>query len=467
MSDLVDTIAALAGKHFDCRNYPNQNLPVADWELLTSAGVFLPVLPREYGGRQSHLEMCQIIEAIAEWNLPLAMYVKITTAVALRPIPLYATQETQQEVLPDFASGQPITCGFASTEPGCGSVMSAMSTTFTGQDGHYVVRGQKHWQGFSATATWWLVNAKSDVYGREYGYFVLRRDEGFHTRERYEPIGMNLLDYGVNDINARVPAHRRLNARSDNLAAMVELLMPPRAMMAALATGFLRRISREAHTYADGRAMGRRNLSEIGFVRYRLACIDSSYVICQALARYLRLEMDINADMTASYPAAQAIKTVATERMVRAANHYQQIVGGEGYRCGSPTNIAAQAFLDTRVFTIFDGTNDLLSQQLAQYCISLLGGRRLSEFLATWPLTARATACGANFAFLDGELRQEHLVLAGRVIAYAFAIVQVLAWIEHSADDVAEAGRRAIAFLLADIRAISGEYELLAQQVFV
>lgn len=467
MSDLVDTITDIARKHFDCADYPNRNLPTEDWELLTSAGVFLPVIPREYGGRQSHVEMCRIIEAIAEWNLPLGMYVKITTAVALRPIPLYATQETQREVLPDFVSGRPITCGFASTEPTCGSVMSAMNTTFTRQDGDYLVRGQKHWQGFSATATWWLVNAKSDAHGREYGYFVLRRDEGFHTRQRYDPIGMKLLDYGVNDIHARVPAHRRLNAESGDLSAMVELLMPPRAMMAALATGFLRRISREAHAYADGRAMGRRNLSDIGFVRYRLACIDSSYVICQALARYLRLEMDINADMTASYPAVQAIKTVATERMVSCANHYQQIVGGEGYRSESPTNIAAQAFLDTRVFTIFDGTNDLLSQQLTQYCMGLLDGRRLSEFLATWPLTAAATTCGADLAFLDGELRQEHLVLAGRVIAYAFAIVQVLAWVEHSTDDVAEAGRRAIAFLLNDIRAISSEYDLLAERVLV
>jgi alkylation response protein AidB-like acyl-CoA dehydrogenase len=466
MSDLVDSIADIARKHFDCAIYPNQNLPTEDWELLTSAGVFLPVLPLEYGGRQSHIEMCQILEAIAEWNLPLGMYVKITTAVALRPIPLYATEETQREVIPDFVSGRPITCGFASTEPNCGSVMSAMSTTFTGQDDHYVVQGQKHWQGFSATASWWLVNAKNDAHGREYGYFVLRRDEGFQTRERYDPIGMNLLDYGVNDINATVPAHRRLNAKSDDLSAMVELLMPPRAMMAALATGFLRRISREAHTYADGRAMGRRNLSDIGFVRYRLACIDSSYVICQALARYLQLEMDINADMTASYPAAQAIKTVATERMVSCANHYQQIVGGEGYRTESPTNIAAQAFLDTRVFTIFDGTNDLLSQQLAQHCIGMLDGRRLSEFLSTWSLTADSTTCGADFAFLDGELRQEHLVLAGRVIAYAFAIVQVLALVKHSTDDVAEEGRRAIAFLLTDIRMISAEFDLLAQQVF-
>lgn len=463
--EFVDNITDIAQNVFDCAVYPQQNIPTKDWELLTRAGVLLPVVPAEYGGRHSHVELCRILESIAEWNLPLAMYVKITTAVALRPVPLYASPETQREVLPEFTSGKPITFGFASTEPGCGSAMSSMATTFTRHANGYALRGRKHWQGFSSTASWWLVSAKNDTQGREYGYFVLRRNEGFHTTERYDPIGMKALDYGVNDIDAFVPTHRRLNAKSSDLSAMVELLMPPRSMMAALAAGFLRRISREAHAYTAGRRLGRGHLNDIGFVRYRLASIDTSYTICQALAHHLRTEMDITTDMTSSFPASQAIKTVTTERMRRSADDYQQLVGGEGYRCESPTNLAAQAFLDTRVFTIFDGTNDLLSQQLTQYCQRQLDGQPLSKFLAQWPLTADAVKQGANFTFLDGDLRQEQLVLAGRAIAYAFALTRVLVWTDQSAEDVGERARRAVNFLLADILAIANEFSLLNHNV--
>jgi anti-sigma B factor antagonist/stage II sporulation protein AA (anti-sigma F factor antagonist) len=39
----------------------------------------------------------------------------------------------------------------ASTEPGGGSAMSAMTTAFEPVDGGYRLRGRKHWQGFSAT----------------------------------------------------------------------------------------------------------------------------------------------------------------------------------------------------------------------------------------------------------------------------------------------------------------------------
>jgi hypothetical protein len=124
----------------------------------------------------------------------------------------------------------------------------------------------------------------------------------------------------------------------------------------------------------------------------------------------------------AAVPAVRAPKTVATERMFTAAHHYQQLAGGKGYRRDPPTNNAGQAFLDTRVFTIFDGTNDLLSQQPPECCLARRAGQPLNGFLASWPPTAPGvTAHRLDLRFLDRDLGQEHLVLAGRAIAYALA----------------------------------------------
>ena len=104
---------AEAALGFDCATYPQHNLPADDWALLVRAGVLLPAIPREYGGRGSHREMCHVVEILAERNLPLAMYTKIITAVALRPIGLWASDEAKQEVLPAFAGRDPLICGFA------------------------------------------------------------------------------------------------------------------------------------------------------------------------------------------------------------------------------------------------------------------------------------------------------------------------------------------------------------------
>ncbi|ASU85823.1 acyl-CoA dehydrogenase [Nocardiopsis gilva YIM 90087] len=464
--EFVENIAEVARSRFDCQTFPQENLSADDWTLLVKAGVLLPAIPTEFGGRDSHVEMCRVVETLAEWNLPLAMYTKIITAVALRPIALRASEEAKREMLPLFATDDPMICGFASTEPGCGSAMSSMTTTYEEVEGGYRIRGRKHWQGFSSTAHWWLVSAKNDRDGRKYGYFIVKRSEGFRTIRRYEPVGMKVLDYGLNEIDAVVPKHRKIDAPERNLSAMVEMLMAPRSMMAALACGFLRRIEREAHAYANSRRIGPVPLADIRFARYRLTSIEAAQTICAALNRYLMTELSVKSEMTGSFPAVQALKTVCTELMLRAAHHYQQLVGGEGYRCGSPTNIAGQAFLDTRVFTIFDGTNDLLSQQLTQFCLDNRGDVALSGFLATSPLTAPGVAAhGVDLSFLDRDLKQEHLVLGGRAIAYTFAITQVMAWTREAEDGSLNRAKAAIEFLKADIDGIARQFDLLTTGV--
>ncbi|MFL6051703.1 MAG: acyl-CoA dehydrogenase family protein [Actinoallomurus sp.] len=464
-NEFISGIEAVAPQ-FDSATYPQQNLPADDWTLLTTAGVLLPALPKEYGGRDSHIEMCRVVETLAESNLAVGTYATIVTGLALRPIVLWADEEAKQEVLPLYAGRDPMICGFVSTEPGCGSAMSGMTTTFEEVEGGYRIRGRKHWQAFSLSAHWLLVSARNDQAGRpEYGWFIVKRSEGFRTLQRYEPLGLKVIDYGLNEIDAVVPRHRRIHAEAGKLSAMVDIFLSGRAMISAVACGFLRRISREARVYADTRRIGPAPLSAIRFARYRLAAIDSSYVVCAALNHHLQTRLDLKADLTGAFPAIQAMKTVATERMVRSANDYQQLTGGEGYRYGSPTNIAAQAFLDTRVFTIFDGNNDLLSQQLTEYCLARQAGRPLSRFLAEWPLTAAAvTTHGLDLGFLDRDLDQEHLVLAGRAIAYAFAIGQVMQWAAETGAD-AQKVRTAIGFLKADIAGVAVEFDLLSTGV--
>ena len=466
--EFIANIEAVVKSRFDCKTFPQQNLAAEDWALLIQAGVLLPALPKEFGGRDSHVEMCRIVECLGEWNLPIGMYTKIITAVALRPIAMRASVEAKQEVLPLFATGNPMICGFASTEPGCGSAMSSMQTTYEEVEGGYRIRGKKHWQGFSSTAHWWLVSAKNDKDGRKYGYFILKRSEGFKTVQRYESLGMKAIDYGLNEIDAVVPKYRKIDAEDKYLSAMVEMLMPPRAMMAAIACGFLRRISREARSYANSRPVGPAPLSAIRFVKYRLASIETSSTICEALNHYLVTVLNVKADMTDAFPAVQAIKTIATERMLTSALHYQQLCGGEGYRCNLHSNIAGQAFLDTRIFTIFDGTNDLLSQQLTEFCLKMRGDRSLSSFLATYPLTAAGVAAhGLDLGFLDRDLKQEHLVLGGRAIATAFTSSLVIRWDreQETQDDVPRRAQTASEFLKFDLQGIAREFDLLAKGI--
>src|SRR3954466_15262596 len=91
-NEFLAGIEAVASK-FNSANYPQQNHPTDDWPLLVGSGLLLPTLPREYGGRDSHVEMCKVVETMWEWHLPLGMFTTIVTGVGLRPIGLDAPEE--------------------------------------------------------------------------------------------------------------------------------------------------------------------------------------------------------------------------------------------------------------------------------------------------------------------------------------------------------------------------------------
>src|SRR4051812_31411394 len=94
-NEFIAGIEAVASK-FDSATYPQQNLPADDWALLVGSGVLLPVLPRQYGGRDSHVEMCRVVETVSESNLALGVHVTVNTALGLRPIAMWAGEEAKE-----------------------------------------------------------------------------------------------------------------------------------------------------------------------------------------------------------------------------------------------------------------------------------------------------------------------------------------------------------------------------------
>ena len=115
--DFLAGVEAVASKS-DSATYPQQNLPADDWALLVGSGILLPALPKEYGGRDSHVEMCRISELASEQNLALGVHVTVNTALGLRPVAMWAGEEAKQEMLSLFVGSDPMMAGFAATGAG-------------------------------------------------------------------------------------------------------------------------------------------------------------------------------------------------------------------------------------------------------------------------------------------------------------------------------------------------------------
>lgn len=452
----------LVKENYNSATFPNESFPRDEWAKLSEKGLMLSMIQEDYGGRYSHEELCDIIESIAKYNLPLAMYTMIVTALFMRNVAKYGTEEVKKEVLTKFSS-EPLVGGFGLTEPCCGSNMARMKTTFEEKEDGYVIVGEKHWQAFSGTADWWVVAAKNVNNNKDFGYFVVKRCEGWSLVEKYDALGLKAIDYGRSKINAFVPKYRKLDVTSEGLIGAVDMLCGSRLSMAAMSSGFISRIYNEAKERTKTRKMGKGVLYDVGYVKYKLKLLSANKTITKALFVYLKNKTDFREVLLDHFFEAQAIKVLATDKMLESALNYQQLSGGEGYRRNSPSNNAAYALLDSRVYTIFDGTNDLLSQQIAEFCVKESKDGNVVKFLSEFEKTKIGiTHVNLDLSVLNNNNTQEERVMNGQIISRIFGI-QCLEEAVQTTEKHFEYGdfRNAILFLVADIKKTIAETEIL------
>ncbi|MFJ9413099.1 acyl-CoA dehydrogenase family protein [Streptomyces sp. NPDC101227] len=459
---------------FDSARLPHEPLSRESLRKLVDLGIYLPAIPREYGGRESHQEMCEVIEIMSERNLPMGMYTMIVTVLFLRNVAAGGDDALKEEVFDDFANN-PVIGGLAFTEPGSGSNLARMETTYHDDGDTYRITGTKHWQAFSEQADWWIICAKHPE-RKEFAYFAHKRsDGGFVTTEVYDSLGLKNLGYGLNTLDLRVPRHYRLTKTREGLGDAAEILCASRFSKAAMASGFLRRLSTESLRQVSGRKIGDGTLHDIDYVRYKVNRIKQNYVVCNALYRQLMLTENYYTDLENSMFASLATKVLASELMLESAIDYQQLCGGEGYRKGAPDNIAAYALLDARVYTVFDGTNDLLCQHLANLFLRRFqqsGLRSPLEFIGRFGYLEDAFSdlTDINLSPIADAPSQDRTVILGRILSRIYGISAL----QKSSRSAAPSARlavddadypKAIAVLKNEIVGLVNECELAARLV--
>ncbi|HVI46078.1 MAG TPA: acyl-CoA dehydrogenase family protein [Chitinophaga sp.] len=359
-------------RNFDCQTYPCEHMPRADWQQLVRAGVMHPIIPRVYGGRESHEEMGRVMERVAYYNLSLAMYVVTQSVIIGRNVVVFGSDALQEEVFTDILINGAL-MGFAVLDPDAASGVSTMKTLYETVEGGYHIYGRKHWQEFSTTADWWLIVAKDKnggIAGDKMDLFVHRTiDGGWRNTETYIPLGLRLIDFGLNEADVFVPEYRRLSIRHLNFEGILNLIGSSWSQFAAMGAGFLQRVYESAVLYVTQRQTRAGTLYDLGYVRYRLRVIAASRDICRVLFYYMLNKTDIREPLIADLFIQQATKTLCADLMFTGANHYLELCGAEGYRTGAKTNFAATAMSDARAFSILGGANDLLCAMLTQYCL--------------------------------------------------------------------------------------------------
>lgn len=403
----------------------NRGLPPYILREVLECNPLSTFIPAEYNGRGAITsEALSMLEVSSYQSLPLSLMMGINGALFLQPLANYGSDEAKKNVFNQFIKKKNMG-GLMITEPDFGSDALKMQTGFTFSDetNSYKISGLKHWAGLTGWADFWLITArgydeKGDL-GRDIGFFIHDSSNGgIDVLEYYKNLGLYMLPYGKNDINIEVPAEYRLEPRSTGVTMMLDILHRSRLQFPGMSTGHLKRMLDEAVIHCKERIVGGMNLFKYDQVRERLARLQSYFTVSSAMSYFTSTNVPLTQDTSRMDIAANSIKSVVTDYMHEASQSLLQLVGAKGYRLD---HIAGRAMVDSRPFQIFEGSNDILYQQISESVLKMMRKSKetnLYNFLKSYNLTENAADYFKdllNFE-VDTRMGQRQLVELGKAL---------------------------------------------------
>lgn len=386
-------------------------------------------IPEKFGGRGvKTCEAISMLEASSYESLPLSLMMGINGALFLQPVARYGNEEVKRPIFSRFMEEGNMG-GLMITEPDYGTDALSMETSYEKNGSSFEVHGTKHWAGLTGAADYWLITARKgkddDCLGRDISFFIHdTRRGGIEVEEYFNNLGLYMLPYGRNNINITVPEEYKLQPNTIGIKMMQDILHRSRLQFPGMGMGFLKRLMVEAVEHCKQRAVGGQSLFNYGQVKRRLQNIQSSFTICSAMCAYTSSNIPIEKNTSGMSIAANTIKSYTTDLMQQTSQSVLQLMGAKGYRLD---HIAGRSVVDSRPFQIFEGSNDVLYQQISESVLKKMRRlklKNLHEFLSDYKLTERASD---YFSVLldfniSHNLNQDRLVELGRILSRVISL---------------------------------------------
>lgn len=412
-----------------------RGLPPFVMREILSAEPLSVFMPTQYGGRGARMdESIEMISTASYESLALGLTFGINWGLFLQPVNKYANNKIKASIFKGFMVDKKMG-GLMITEPGHGSDALNMQTSFTEEKDHYHLKGTKHWAGLTGWADYWLLTARrktnSGELMRDIDFFICDNNKAgqiIEVEEYFENLGLYMIPYGRNKIDVKIPRLYHLEPETTGISMMLDTLHRSRLQIPAMAHGFIKRMLDEAIRHCETRFVGGKSLFNYDQVQQRLASIQSAFTISSAICAHSSDNAGVENDLSSQGLKANSVKTVATDMMQDAAQQLFQLVGAKAYTHG---HIAGRAIVDSRPFTIFEGSNDILYAQISEAVVKLMKQAKennLFQFLKNLSLTSQSAEYMKeilNFN-LDMQLPQRKLVELGKVIGRIVSMEMVI-----------------------------------------
>ncbi|MBI3783493.1 MAG: acyl-CoA dehydrogenase family protein [Deltaproteobacteria bacterium] len=356
MKDLAKKFAAeeiipIASKCDETETFPTDVCRKA-WEL----GLMNLEVPKEYGG--PGLGVLDTILMLEELNYGCAGITNALAANGLAAVPLLkAGNDEQKNKYLGMLASEFSFAAFCTTEPGAGSDVAGLSTTYRRVGDDYVINGTKHFISNGSMAHWYTVFATKDKNLRHQGIscFVMPADTpGIRTHRMHGKLGQRAADTAeVVFEDVKVPKSALVGDEGQGFKIAMQTFDHTRPEIGAICIGISQRALDEATKYALERHAFSQPIANFQAVQFMLADMAIEVEAMRLLtykAAWL-LDSGAGAPIVSSYA-----KAFGADSAMRITTDAVQVFGGYGYMRDYPVE---KLMRDAKLLQIYEGTSQI------------------------------------------------------------------------------------------------------------
>ncbi|MGH7986213.1 MAG: acyl-CoA dehydrogenase family protein [Candidatus Binataceae bacterium] len=363
LSDEQRELKALARKFSDneiiprAREYDEcERFPRDICERAFAAGLMNFGVPRELGGPGlGILDTCIIQE---ELNYGCSGISNSISANDLGALPLLIAGNDDQKRAYLGALTEKLTfCAFAITEPGAGSDVAAMSTSYRREGDSFILNGTKHFISNGSMADWLVTFATRDKRLKHKGIscFVFPSELAGITRNRmHGKLGQRAADTGeiVYD-EVHVPSSALVGEEGEGFKYAMATFDRSRPEIGAIASGVAQRALDECVKYSRQRSAFGQPIANFQAIQFMLADMAVS-IEAMRLLTYKAAWM-VDQGETPNVIASYA-KAFGADACMKITTDAVQIFGGYGYMKEYPVE---KLMRDAKLLQIYEGTSQI------------------------------------------------------------------------------------------------------------
>ena len=362
MTDAIDQF--LADKGAELKQYDRDAEQPAEFiQALREMGLFGLIIPEQFGGLElSNGAYARVLGQTSSHDSSVSLTIGAHSSIGMKGVLLFGSDEQKQRYLPKLATGEMI-AAFCLTESGAGSDAASIRTkAVRNDDGSWTLSGEKIWITNGGIADFYTVFARTDTpEGKITAFLVEAAWPGVSHGPHEDKMGIRASSTTtVAFADVRVPPENVLGPVGKGFKVAMSILNSGRTGLGGGAVGGMRSLIRLASAQAKERKQFGQPIAEFGLVREKIAQMT---VDCFAAERAVWMVAHLIDGGGSDYSVEAAMsKVFASEAVQRASYEALQIAAGNGFMRDFPYE---QITRDTRILSIFEGTNEILRLYIA------------------------------------------------------------------------------------------------------